>query len=72
MPSHVILKILIPYSRFSRVDRTDLEHVPARVFFKLSCLRFKQHGLSESEHFGLSVCEGEEAINKPIADKAIN
>ena len=31
--------ILIPFSSFSRIDKTDLEHFPARVFFKNSEIR---------------------------------
>ena len=31
-PFHVFQKILIPYSRFSRFDKTDLKNLSARVF----------------------------------------
>ena len=31
-PFHVFRKILIPYSRFSRIDKTDLKDFPAQVF----------------------------------------
>ena len=31
-PFHVFWTILILYSRFSRVDKTDLKDLPARVF----------------------------------------
>ena len=30
----MFLKMLIPYSRFSIIDQTGLEHSSARVFFK--------------------------------------
>ena len=40
-PAHVVLKILIPHSRFSRIDPTDLEHFTSRALlivqiFKIS------------------------------------
>ena len=31
-PFHVPWKILLPYSRFSRIDKTDLKDFLARVF----------------------------------------
>ena len=35
-PFHGFQKIFIPYSRFSRIDQTDLDHFPARVFSNLA------------------------------------
>ena len=40
-PFHVFWKILIPYSRLSRIDKTDLKEFPARVFSKFSIVEIK-------------------------------
>ena len=41
-PSHAFLKILIPYSRFSSISKTDPEELPAGVFSKCSISKIRE------------------------------